>query len=79
MIAASKICKNILPASDPDLLTGLSHLSLVYFKQQKLEKAEEISKHILAARELAHSSDHTDTKRAKNNLALIQAEMLKKA
>jgi tetratricopeptide (TPR) repeat protein len=79
LIAASKIRKNILPQNDVELITGLSHLSLVYFKQQKLEKAEAISKHILAARELAHGSDHADTKLAESNLALIQAEMLKRS
>jgi len=79
LIAASKIRKSILPSSDAELMTGLSHLSLIYFKQQKLEKAEAISKHILAARELAHGTDHADTQRAQRNLELIQAEIKKQA
>lgn len=79
LIAASKIRKGILPPNDDELITGLGHLSLIYFKQQKLEKAEAISKHILAVRELAHGSEHTDTQRAQRNLELIQAEISKRA
>ncbi|GAC1375785.1 MAG: hypothetical protein NVSMB40_13980 [Aquirhabdus sp.] len=79
LIAASKIRKNILPQNDSELITGLSHLSLIYYKQHKLDKAEAISKHIFAARELAHGTDHVDTQQAKRNLEYIQSELNKDA
>ncbi len=79
LVTAAKIRKQVISPSDPELLAGLSHLSLVYFKQHKLDKAEAVSKHILATRELAHGVDHVDTQRAKRNLELIQAEIIKRA
>lgn len=75
LVAAGKIRKQILPSSDPEFLTGLSHLSLVYYKQHKHNKAEAISKLILAARIEAQGVEHDDTMRAQRNLDLIQSEM----
>lgn len=79
LVAAGKIRKQILPSTDPEFLAGLSHLSLVYYKQAKLSKAEAISKLILAARVEAQGAEHDDTLRARRNLEHIQAEMSKEA
>ncbi len=77
--AASKIRKPICQSNDAEFITGLSHLGLIYFKQNKFIKAEAIGKHILAARVLALGDDHADTQRARRNLELIQAEIGKGA
>lgn len=79
LVAAGKIRKQILSSNDPEFLTGLSHLSLVYYKQQKFNKAEAISKLILAARVEAQGADHHETLRAQRNLEHIQSEMSKEA
>lgn len=79
LVAAGKIRKQILSSGDPEFLTGLSHLSLVYYKQHKLSKAEAISKIILASRIEAQGAEHDDTLRALRNLEHIQSEMSKEA
>lgn len=74
---AAKIRKPICQSNDSEFITGLSHLGLIYFKQNKLIKAEAIGKHILNTRLVAFGEDHADTQRAQRNLELIQAEMAK--
>lgn len=76
---AARIRRLICPANDPEFITGLGHLGLVYFKLQKLDKAEAVSKHILAARAKTLGEGHADTQRAQRNLEVIQAEMIKGA
>ncbi len=76
---AAKIRKPICQSNDSEFITGLSHLGLIYFKQNKLIKAETVGKHILATRAMALGDEHADTQRAKRNLELIQAEINKGA
>jgi tetratricopeptide (TPR) repeat protein len=72
---ALKILQKVLGPENPDTLTGLNNLALLYWAMGEYGKAEPLYQEALRIRKKVLGSEHANTATSLNDLALLYSTM----